>query len=460
MLVYEGSYVNDSFIVDYTQQNQQFILSNPNIDLSTLVVTVYENSTTGTIYSRAQTLYNLQSNSNIYFVQAAQDQQYEILFGDNIFGHKPLNNSLVTANYRIASGNIADGVSSFTMTYNLGSYNGGTATINGSIATLANSSGGANQESIDSIKFNAPRYFATQERAVTSDDYSSLILSNFGGYISDVAVYGGELLTPKQYGTVAVCLKPTTSSVAPDYIKSQITNFLLNYISLPNKIVLTDPDYFYCQVNTNILFSSSSTNLTVSDIQNEVLNTITNYSDTYLNSFNKDFRYSKFIAAIDNTDSSIISNDTTVVLIKRIVPQLNIAYSYVINYNNTASLEDASLHLVQLPASADEPCFYSSTFTYVDSSGNQYPNSILRDDNYGNLVIYNKINGVVVYLPAKFGTINYTTGQVQITNLNISAYSGNYISFYMELQNTDILVSLNQVLEIDPNDVTITVTTS
>ena len=461
LLIYEGQYLTDSYIVDYTQQNQQFVMSNPNIDINSLVITVYENtgnsSSAGVIYNRVDTLFNLNSNSTIYFVQAAQDGKYEILFGDNLMGHIPLNNSLITAKYRVASGDSADGISSFTMTYNLGSYNGGIVALSGTINCVSNSSGGANQEIISSIKFNAPRYFATQQRAVASDDYSALILSNFGGNIADVSVYGGELLTPKQYGTTAVCLKPTDATVTPDYIKTQITNFLLNYISLPNKVVITDPDYFYCAISSNVSFDATTTSLSSSDIKNEVLNSILAYNNTNLQVFNGNLRYSRLGAYIDNSDDSIISNDTTIILIKRITPVVNTNISYIINYNNEASLEDFNYQLTPLPPSSDEPSFYSSPFTYISNNGVQYPNSILRDDNYGNLVIFNTINSTITEIISNVGTINYQTGQVQINNLNVAAYVGNYISLYFFLQNTDIMSSKNQILMIDPNDVSINI---
>ena len=254
LLVYEGNYVTDSFVMDYTQQNQQFVLSNPNIDIRSLTVTVYGNGNTGTVYTQVQSLYNLTSNSTVYFVQAAQDGQYEILFGDGLFGFVPLNNSLITANYRISSGANSDGISTFTMTYPLGAYNGGVASIYGNITVSANTFGGASQETINSIKFNAPRYFATQERGVSSDDYASLVLSNFGSSVANVTVYGGELLTPAQYGYVAICLQPSGASVAPNYIKNQITTFLSNYASIPTRLVITDPVYFYVSVNSKVVF--------------------------------------------------------------------------------------------------------------------------------------------------------------------------------------------------------------
>ena len=463
LLIYEGDTVTDSFIMDYTQQGQQFVLSNPNIDISSLIVTVYQttsnSSNTGVVYSQVNNLFNLNGNSTVYFVQAAQDGQYEILFGDGLLGYVPLNSSLITANYRIASGNTADGISTFTLSFALGSYNGGSASMIGNINCTSNSTGGASQEDINSIKFNAPRYFATQERGVSSDDYSALVLANYGSDISDVTVYGGELLTPKQYGYVAICLKPSGSAIAPDYIKNQITTFLLNYSAIPTRIIITDPDYFYIGVTSNVSYSSTNTTLSASDIQNEVLNTMEVYANTYLQSFNGNFRYSKFIAAIDDSDTSIISNDTSVTMIKRITPILNTSLSYTINYNNQTSTENYPYKLNNLVVASDAPTFYSSQFTYIDTNGIAYPNSILRDDNYGNLIIFTSTSsGVISELIGNIGTINYETGQVQINYLSVSEYAGNYISLYMILNYDDIVIQQNQILLIDPNDVSITIT--
>jgi hypothetical protein len=462
--IFEGQYITDSFVIDATSEQQIFLLSNPGIDVSSLTVTVFENSSntsnTGVEYARALNLYGLNANSEVYFVQGAQDGQYEVVFGDGLLGYVPFNGSLVTASYRVASGNTADGISSFVTIQNLGAFNGGTASISGPIVVIVNSSGGTSQESLNSIKFNAPRFYATQERAVASDDFKSLIMAQFSGEISDVNTYGGEQLNPKKYGFVAACLKPTgSSSVAPDYIKSNVINYLISLDCVPIRVIVTDPNYFFIGVTSNVTFSPMSTSLTSADLQTLVLDTITEYSANNLQKFNGDFRYSKFIAAIDDTDPSIISNDTTALMIKRLSPQINIDFQTTIDFNNAIQTPSHQYEISKLPLGSAQPVVFSTAFTYVNPQGNTFPNSIIRDDNYGNLIIYSKNSGIVTNINDSVGTVNYSNGVISLNIIQVSQYVGSYISLYAQLQNDDIVIEQDQILTIDPNDVIISINT-
>jgi len=449
--IFEGSYFNDVFVIDYTQGNtQSFVLSNPGIDTDSLTVTVIE-SGVNTAFTQAETLLGLQSNSNIYFLQPAQNGQYEVVFGDNLFGRIPNNLATVVANYRVTAGDAAQGISSFLITQSLA--NG----VISAITTLANSSGGSASEDIETIRKNAPRYFATQQRAVASDDYSSLIFSQFGGQISDVSVYGGELLNPKQYGTVAICLKPQGATVAPDYVKAEISNYLGNYISLPTKITITDPDYTYIAISANVQYNSTSTTKSADEIKGIVVNAIQTYSNNNLQLFNADFRYSRFSAAIDAADPSITSNETSLLIAKRWSPLLNYSSSVVLDFNNPAEVESrksAQGYVAGAPF-YDEPQVTSSPFTYVNAKGVQWPVSYIRDDNFGKLVVYTTINNVFTIIDY-IGTVDYTTGLVSISNLTTSSYD-QYISIYMNPQNNDILVNRDKILQIDPADVTVSI---
>lgn len=453
--IFEGLYINDTYIVDYTQDSQQFILTNPNIDLNSLTVTVTE-SAVNTTFNFASTLFGLNSNSNVYFLQAAQNGQYELVFGDNLFGRYPNNLGLITANYRVATGNNADGVISFTLTQGLSAFNGGAAITLSGITTIANSSGGAPPETLESIRFSAPRFFATQQRAIASDDYSALILDNFGGVIKGVNTFGGQLLTEKKYGRVVAVIQPQSGTIAPDYIKTQISNFLVNLIGLPTRLIIQDPNYIYCQIVTTVQFNPTSTSFLPADIESLVLTAIQGYSSTNLQQFNGDLRFSKLIAAIDNADASITSNETTLQIINRISPFVGFATSYVLNYNNPGFMEPPTAGTIEGSIYDNNPVISSSPFTYTDTKGINWPVSYIRDDSTGNLVVYTLINNRFTVLNSALGTINYATGQVTINNLIASNY-GNYISIYMVPENPDVLVSLGNILNIDPNDVTVNV---
>ena len=285
-----------------------------------------------TTFTKAETLFGLTNTSNVFFIQAAQNNQYEIVFGDAFLGRKPKNGATVYADYRVCLGPEADGITKFDLAPDLGPINGGTAVT--SSVTSAGSSLGAPAEDIETIRFRAPRYFATQQRAVSSDDYSSLILSNFGGDIDDVIVYGGQELEPKQYGRVVVSLKPAGSTIAPNYLKSEIINYMQDFIALPNRVIISDPDYFYISVNTSIQYDKSKTNKLPPDIKSIATSAMLTFSQNHIEKFGNDFRYSRFVSHIDDSDTSITSNDTDIRIIKRLSPLLNYPTSYVIDFNN------------------------------------------------------------------------------------------------------------------------------
>jgi hypothetical protein len=455
--LYEGTYYTDSFVLDYTKESQRFVLTNLNIDTDSITVVVNE-SGTNTTFTQVDTLFGLDSTSNIYFLQGAQNNQYEIVFGDGFFGRIPNNLSVVSVNYRVTHGTDADGISTFLCTTNLGLTNGGAATLS-TITSDTPTSGGANAQSIDSIRFSAPRYFATQQRAVASDDYSSLVLKQYGGQLDDVSVYGGETLEPKQYGRVVVCLKPSGGTIAPDYLKSQVSNYLSSYISLPTRVIISDPQYLYLGINTTVQYDPTATKKLVSELEGNLLNTIISYGSTNLGEFAGDFRYSRFVAAVDGTDSSFVSNNTEVNIIKRISPLLNYPSTFVIDYNNPADVESASPGYVPNSISlSDEPVLTSSAFTFVGSDGTNYPYSYLRDDNTGNVLVYSVINGAFAVLQSNIGTIDYTTGMVTINSLTTSYY-GDYISLYMTPLNKDVIINQQKILLIDVNDVSVNVIT-
>lgn len=463
--IYDGTYFKDSYIVDYNIESQQFPLTNQNVDINSVTVSVVENNGANTTtFTKAQTLFGLDSTSEVYFLQASHNNLYEVVFGDGLFGRKPVDGAIVTINYRIANGTDADGISEFTLEDDLGPINGGSATVE-SITVVENSSSGANQESIESIRFAAPRYFATQQRAIASDDYSALVLNNFGGEISDVAVYGGETVEPKLYGRVIVSLKPASGTVAPTYIKNRISNYLIDYIALPNRILISDPDYLYCSIVTNVQYDKTSTDKTISEIRAIVLDSVLEYSASNLEKFSNDFRYSRLIAAIDDADPSITSNDTDVRIIKRISPLINYATSYTIDVNNQIYYDATQfstysahkqLHDSEFDLHVAHASLISSRFTFNAENGTIYDLCFFEDDGLGNIVVYKESNSEMIPIQI-VGSIDYTAGTFQLNNISVSNY-GTHISLYIRPRDKDILANQNKIILIDSNDVNVTVT--
>jgi hypothetical protein len=462
--IYEGKYFKDSYIVNTLDEAQRYLVTNKNADVDSLTVTVYENSGANTtVFSKAETLYGLNDASNVYFLQAAQNNLYEVIFGDGYFGRKPLNAATVVIEYRVSSGIITDGVTSFSLVDDLSLTNPKTIRPV-SITTNAKSAGGGDQETIDSIKFSAPRYFATQQRAVATDDYASLVLAQFGGEISDINVYGGETVEPKKYGRVIIVVKPTNGTIAPNYVKDKIASYLKNYIALPNRVEISDPDYLYCSVISYVQYDSKKTTKSVSDIKAAVLSSITNYSTNNLEYFGNDLRYSKLVTDIDNSDTSITSNDTDLRVVKRLMPKLTYSTSYNIDINNIIYYEGQSvdtgiphteLYLTSFDTHIEHASLISDRFTYVMDDSTEYELAYIADDGAGNLKIYATIQEVIQPITV-IGSIDYTAGTFKINNLKVSYYD-QYISVYVKPRDRDILAKNDKILIIDPTDVTLSV---
>jgi len=263
-------------------------------------------------------------------------------------------------------------------------------------------------------------------------------------------------LPEKKYGRTVCVLQPQSGTIAPDYVKSEISNLLLEYMGLPTRLIIQDPDYYYCSVTSNVQYDDTATSYLPSDIEALVLAAIQSYSSTNLATFEGNLRYSKFTAAIDNADISIVSNQTELLLIKRLTPYPAFPTSYSINFNNAANLEVGSLGTVTGEPYETNPVITSSPFTYTDANNVNWPNSYMRDDCLGNIVVYTTVNNVFTVLNPTVGTIAYSTGVVAINNLITASY-GNYISVYLQPLNADLIISLSGILMIDPNDCKITV---
>jgi hypothetical protein len=447
----EGTYFQDSFIVDYDIETQRFLLANKNVDTTSITVIVTEAGVGNTEFVKKDTLFGLDNTSEIYFLQGAESNKYEIVFGDGLFGRKPLNGSTVTVSYIVTNGSEGNGVDNFTLSDDLAATNGGQITAS-DITVISPSISGANQESIESVRFSAPRYFATQQRAVSSDDYAALVETKFGGQVDDVVIYGGQELEPKLYGRVIVSVKPSGSTVAPEYLKNEITNYLQDYIALPNRVKISDPDYFYIKINSEVQYNIRSGSKSLSEVSSVVLNAITTFSNDNLEKFGNDFRYSRLVTAIDNSDTYVTSNDTKVYLIKKIAPKLNYATSFDISFNNRAEQEG----IYDGVAYPDERVLTSSSFNYIDNDNVVWSICFMEDDSLGNIIIYSYINNKKYIINHNIGTIDYLTGRVIITNLKVSEYVNN-ISLYLTTLNRDIISSKNMILIIDPNDVIINV---
>lgn len=455
--VYEGKYVNDTFVVDNTIDNQRFNLTNVNVDTDSLTVTVVENNGANTtVFNPTTSLFGLTNISNVYFIQATSNSGYEIVFGDGVFGRAPLNGATILSNYMITSGSDGNGSNTFNLSDNLGAFNGFTSSIIPSINVSNSSFNGANNEGIESIRFNAPRNYQTQENAITTNDYKQIILQNYSD-IKSVHVYGGETVnTSIQFGKVFIVPATYAGYNLSSNEKTDIINFLLKRNVLGITPIIVDPTYLYLDVFSSVKYDNNQTTYSPSDIQNLIASTILSYNSVNLEDFDTEFKLSDFMGAISNTDGSISSNETYVVMKKIISPQLNSSSSINVVFNNAIT-----------PGSFYSSSFLSNGVTYKFTDYNPNLNTFTLLQSVSGLVINNNSN--VLYLQStsssgqatysSIGTLNYTNGSVNIGQIVINDFlNNNGIIFYATAVEENVTSMNNDILSIDiENGINITV---
>lgn len=445
--IYEGSIVTEFFTVSNTSQ---FVLQSENIDTTSLEVTVITSNTdsTNSIWTKAETLFGLTDTSNVYFVQGYSSNQYELVFGDGVLGRALTNGNLVKVIYRDTLGDLGNGAYAFAKSNNIQGYSSIT------ISSVAAAVDGSERESISSIKFNAPRFFTTQERAVTALDYANLTKARFP-QLQAVNAYGGEELDPPQYGRVAISVKPFgTTGLISNSLKNQIVNYLTEK-NLTTEPIIVDPEYFYVDVECKVRYNPSVTTNSPAQVKSLAENAIINYGTNNLTDFGSDLRFSKLIADIDDSEQSIISNETTLTLVKRWSPTAGSNSSVSFSFDNPLYYEAVLYSLPQ----GHEQSLTSSSFTYTATDGTEYT-SFFGDDGLGTINIYTNqstSNGVQrVIVGGTVGTVDYVTGEVEIT-ANVTEYTGSYISIYGIPKNQDLFATKNKFLLIESSDLLVSV---
>lgn len=441
--VYEGIVTSETFVVNQSNTSQRFVLSNPTIDTSSIVMTVYEDGgQTELAYTKATQLFGITDTSRVFFVQAAENQQYEVVFGDGIYGRKPKDGAAVVVKYRVSSGELPNGASAFVADGPIDGH----ATI--AVTTDAVATGGAVSETVNSIRFNAPRSFQAQDRAVTTSDYETLLIGQFSD-IQALSVYGGEEANPPQYGKVFVSVDVADADGAPASRKKAYSDFIKDKTPLTINVEFVDPDFMYVKVVSDVEYNVNNTTKTVADIRTAVQAAISSHNNTYLSKFKTNLYLSTLMGDINAADSSIINNDTSVYLVKRYTPPLNTNHSFVITTDNQLRTESGKKLVV------GEPHFghtlTSTSFTYQNTK------AILVDDTLGNVYAAAEQDGTIQILGA-VGSLDYTTGRMVIDSFNVSAYEGNYIEFFFQTASNNIACVKNTIMAIDFNDVIVNVT--
>jgi len=445
--IHEGELLTEFYNTNATSNT--FYINNFDVDTTSLSVSVRTSNTdtTNSEWTRANTLFDVTSTSNVYFLQPAANGSYELVFGNDTFGRKLTDGNIVEASYRVASGNEADGANTFSISGSVSGYSTVAANVQ------IRSAGGQIFQSLDDIKFAAPRALTTQERAVTSNDYKTLVQNEFGD-ITDMVVYGGDEANPPQFGKVVMVVSSNTYDTLPAFRKQEIINFINPKSPLTIEPVMQDPTFLRIEVKSNVTYNVNETTINENSIQTIVDSAISTFNTDNLSKFNKTFRQSKLIEKINESDDSILSNELSTRMIKEINPTLNQGYTDTVSFFNSLK-PDNPVTIAQgasLPYS--EPAIESGLFTFNSTTGASF-----RDDGDGSLQIIVANNSGLTILNANVGSVDYSTGNVVFSNVTVNAIAtGTTIKIYARSERADIVGKLNDLIEIKTDDTTVNVT--
>lgn len=430
-------------IVDKSLPKQRFLLPNANVDTRTLTVRVQRSTTDSTLetYVQADNLLELKNDTRAYFLQEVEDRKFELTFGDGIIGKALVDGNVVVIDYILSDGFVANGAVSFTPLAPLANYPANVTTI----TTLVPSAGGLDAETTEQIRFAAPKNFQAQRRAVTVSDYVLSIEENYTNADS-VAVWGGEESDPPQYGKVFISIKPVDGYVITDNAKTLVVNNIVRKLNIVSVIPeFIDPDYTFLIVNTRVRYNPSNTFKTDGDIQNGAYTAIVNYSIEELDRFDKEFRYSRLLTEIDESDSSIVNNQTTIQMKKTFKPILDVATNYDFELHNPileGSITSSSFVVVHDPL---------LLLPYVN--GNTYT---LGDDRNGKIFLYQQGIGIPLAPVREVGTVNYEKGTIHLNRfMPYRGDASDAVDIIMSPKLNDVIPTKNNILYIKPQDVTV-----
>jgi len=456
--VYEGTYINQTFSVSSRNPNQKFILPNIGIDTDLIRVIVKDNETSSVRdkYEKFDSLFRVNSESMVWFLQEIENERYEIIFGDGVFGKAVEEPNFIEASYITSNGADANGLSQFSYAGRLVSNNGSSVTAGVSlIYTNSPSSGGSTIESIESVKKYAPQIYASQNRAVTAADFEALVPRVYAEAES-VSAYGGEELNPPRYGEVFISVKPYNGVYLSSAIKENIKNELRKYSCAGIITEIMDLKYLFVETNSTVYYDTSKA-ASANGVKSQVLNNIINYADSsQLNKFGARFKYSKFLGIIDQSQSSITSNITTVGMRRDMEPRLNTYTEYEICYGNR-------IHI----GSEDGYNIKSSGFYVNGISDCVYLGDLPGSDLLTGTVFLFKLNSPTqpVLVKRAVGTIDYKKGEIKLNPLNIistklnrgaTGFTTPYIEISMQPYSNDVIGLQDLYLQLDTSNTQVT----
>ena len=438
----EGSLITTRTTVDGSLTNQRFRIENASVDVDTLRVRVFQsqNSSVFEEYTIANNILNIGSTDKIFFINEMEDEVYELFFGDGTLGKKLENGEVVEISYVVTNGDTTNGAKQFNFNGILYDESQTPLTIPftvSNVSTVQAAVGGAAIESISKIKYNAPKFFGSQNRAVTSTDYSAIVRSLYPA-IADIIVFGGEDQEPPAYGKVFIAVKPSNAASLSSYTKSELSKELKQYTVASIKPEFIDPSILYIEIDSNIYYDGSKTKMIPAEVGAKVASGVREYlMNSDIEKFNGKFRYSKLIGVIDGSDRAVNSNATTVTMRKDFYAQINSTSFYEICYQNAFLLD------------CDGPVVSSTGMTVFE-----YPEfTTYLEDRDGKIVLYriDSVTGEKILLNDSIGDVDYEKGEVKLYDFTIlkGTFSDNRIELRVKPRNNDIEVKREVYLDVD-----------
>ena len=410
--IYEGTPLKADFVVDSSNTQQKFIINNSDVDTSLIRVEVYDTKTSSTKrnFYLKEDLFNVNSDSNVFFIQETADEQYELIFGDGVFGTKLENSNYIVAYYSTTSGPEANNVSQFSFAGRLIDNSGTVVTSDISTLSPVNpTSGGQDIESISSIKKFAPRVYSAQNRAVTAADYEAIVPRIYAEAESVVA-YGGETLDPPRFGEIFLSIKPTNGNFVPSTIKNNIIADLSKYSVASIRVNILDLKFLFIEYQTSVYYNSNLVG-GPETVKSSVSTNIEKYADSSeLNKFGSRLKYSKLLGIIDNSHDSVVSNITNLEIRRDMKPLFNQFTEYEVCYGNALFVRDRNGYNVR--SSGFRVSGIAETLYLSDK-----PNADLKT---GSIFLF-RLNSDLepVRVAGNVGTIDYVKGEILLTSINI-----------------------------------------
>ena len=457
--IYQGTFLKKAFVVNGSI-DQRFILDNSFIDTSTIVVKVKGTADTGDgrEYSLASNILNLNASSEIYLIQEVQDEKYELLFGDGYFGKKLENGAVITVSYIITDGKDGNGPSNFSFSGRVVDGDGNITIPSSAITinTVNAASNGGDIEPIESIKYFAPRIYASQHRAVTTRDYEAIIQSIYPNTES-VSVVGGEELDPPQFGNVFISIKPKNGNFVSDFDKQNILTKLKEYsISGINQKIL-DLKILFVEIDSAVYYNSSQVT-SVNDLKTKISTVLNTYSTSNINQFGGRFKYSKLVHTIDNVDDAISSNITRIKIRRNLNALINAPTQYELCYGNAFHINESGFNIKStgFRISGSTDLYYFTDLPNKGSDGKLDGSGkgilvITKDEknSSGEYVISRTLNPI--------GTVDYTKGELLINTLVITSTvkENNVVEIQAVPDSNDVIGLKDLYLSFDVSNSTI-----